>query len=329
MILPGTDITLPPIAVSAMYWGTRITIDHAHRLLDHAVDAGAHFVDTADNYAFWQTGGMGGESESCLGTWFATRGPASRDRVTVATKVGARPASPGGWPADISGLSRDAVFSSVRASLERLRTDRVELVYAHLDDRAVAMAETVEALQEVVARGWARAYGLCNLTADRFDSALAAVGTGPPPAALQGLHTLLVPAPDVDIAPQVALDEQHLRLCRAAGVIPVASSTLLQENDTRDLQRLTEAYEHPVPTAFDRPGIRRLQQTVADVATRTGLSAGQVVLAWLAGDPDPVLPVVGISETEQVDAALRAVTTELPAEDRARLDTARAELGHA
>jgi aryl-alcohol dehydrogenase-like predicted oxidoreductase len=68
----------------------------------------------------------------------------------------ARPARPGAGTDDALGLSRQAILDQTADSLRRLRTDHVDLLYAHIDDPRVPMAETVGALQEVAERGWAR-----------------------------------------------------------------------------------------------------------------------------------------------------------------------------
>ena len=149
-VLTLGPLDVPPLAVGAMFWGTRVPGETAHNLLDRAVDRGARFVDTANNYAFWQPGAVGDESETCLGEWIASRG---RDRIVLATKIGARPARPGAGTDDALGLSRQAIFDQTADSLRRLRTDHVDLLYAHLDDPRVPMAETVGALQEVVDGG--------------------------------------------------------------------------------------------------------------------------------------------------------------------------------
>jgi hypothetical protein len=94
--VPRSGLLVPPMALGTMGFGTSVPVDVAHQLLDRALDVGARFWDTANNYAFWAPGGTGGESETCLGAFLASRGPAVRDGVVLASKVGAQPASPGG-----------------------------------------------------------------------------------------------------------------------------------------------------------------------------------------------------------------------------------------
>jgi aryl-alcohol dehydrogenase-like predicted oxidoreductase len=311
-VLTLGPVQVPPLAVGAMFWGTRVPGAVAHDLLDRAVDRGARFVDTANNYAFWQPGAVGDESETCLGEWIARRG---RDRIVLATKIGARPARPGAGTDDALGLSGRAIVEQTEDSLRRLRTDHVDLLYAHIDDRRVPLTETVGALQELVERGWARAIAASNLTADRLAEALRAAADGPRYVALQNRFTFLPPEPGTDFGRQVLLDAAVQETCQTADVAMVAYSTLLEG-----------AYSRPdraLPDAYRRPGSDDALRTLAAVADELGVDPGQAVLAWLAHRPARVIPVVGVSRPEQLDSALAAVTTQVPPALLETLDRAR------
>ena len=186
--LGTSDLAVPPLAVGTANFGTQVEAQAAYRILDASFDAGATFVDTANNYAFWADGGTGDEAESVLGGWLAAR-PGVRDRVTLATKVGARPRPGGHGFGETLGLSATAIRAQVEDSLRRLRTDRVELLYAHIDDTGTPLAETVGALQEEVRRGTARAIGCSNITAPRLFTALQVAGSGPRYVAVQQRFT--------------------------------------------------------------------------------------------------------------------------------------------
>lgn len=309
-------VPVPSMAVGTMYFGTTVPTTRAHAVLDAAHGAGARFWDTANNYAFWTDGGTGNESEECLGAWLAARGSSVRDEIVLATKAGARP-QPGST--DLSstlGLSDSAVRDQLTDSLRRLGTDRVDVLYAHIDDRAVPLEETLGALVELQQQGLTRVIAASNLTAGRLDEALDAghrVGTGY--AALQQRFTYLVPDPAADLVPHVLLDEQIERVCADAGIAMLGYSPLLSGAYTRDDRALPDAYA----TAASEDALRELHA----VAEQAELDAGQAVLAWMAQRDRPVLPVVGVSAPEQLRSAIRAVSTALPADALARLDTAR------
>lgn len=169
------SLAVPPMAVGTMYFGTTVSAQAAFACLDVAAEVGATFWDTANNYAFW-AGGRGDESETVLGDWFASRGSAARARVTVASKVGARPL-PGHADLDhVQGLSARAVREQVTDSLQRLRTDHLDVLYAHLDDPTVPLEETLGVFGELVEEGLVREIGASNLTADRLQHALGVPG---------------------------------------------------------------------------------------------------------------------------------------------------------
>lgn len=304
---------MPPLAVGTMYFGTRVPVNRAHAILDVALDEGASFLDTANNYAFWADGGTGDESESAIGSWFGAR-PAARDRVTLATKIGARPRPGAGDLDGALGLAAPAVRGQVEESLRRLHTDHVDLLYAHIDDRKVPLEETVGALQEEVHRGTARAIGCSNITAERLDAALRAAGGGPRYSVLQQRFTYLTPLPGADLSPHVLLDDELARHATDAGLSLAGYSPLLSGAYTRADRDLPGAYRHAATSA---------QLATLDLATRsTGLDRGQVVLSWMAGRGVPVIPIVGVSSPAQLESAARAVSTSLPDDVLSRLDAA-------
>ena len=145
-----------------MFFGTRVDEATSRRLLDRYVEAGGNFLDTANIYAFWVEGGQGGESEALLGRWMRQCG--TRDRVFVATKVGAAPGE---------DLSHAAINAAVDGSLRRLGTDHVDLYYAHVDHRSVPLEETLGAFGELVSAGKVRYIGCSNYAAWRLERARA------------------------------------------------------------------------------------------------------------------------------------------------------------
>ncbi|MBC8091889.1 MAG: aldo/keto reductase [Pseudonocardia sp.] len=314
--IPGSELRVPPMAVGTMGFGTTVPLETAHRLLDRAYALGARFWDTANNYAFWAPGGQGGESEACLGAWLVSRGSAAREEVVLASKVGAQPASPGGGLDDALGLSAPAVVAQVEASLRRLRVDALDMVYAHVDDTAVDLAETVGALQGLVQRGLTKTIAGSNLSALRLQAALEVAGDGPRYAALQDRFSYLLPRPGGDLDPHVLLDEDLQQVCVDRDVLMLGYSPLLEGAYTRADRDLHPAYG----TRSDHAAaLQVLQRTSQDA----GLDAGQGVLAWMTQRPAPVLPVVGVSRVEHVEQAWQAVHTPLAADAVAALEQAR------
>lgn len=172
------------IVLGTMNFGARTPAREAERLVALALERGVTRIDTANLYA-------NGEAESLLGR---TLGGA-RDRVYLASKVGARPVGRA-----TEGLSRARVLAAVDESLTRLRTGHLDLLYLHVPDPSVPLAETLEALAELVACGKILAWGASNYAAWQLVELFATareVGLAPP-ARAQQLYNALVRQLDVE-----------------------------------------------------------------------------------------------------------------------------------
>ncbi|MFB6839679.1 aldo/keto reductase [Streptomyces sp. NPDC056361] len=302
------------LCLGTLPFGTRIDEAAAFAVLDRFREAGGTFIDTANTYAFWEPGATGAESERVIGRWLASRGV--RDEMVLATKVGALPDPPGSaWPECAEGLSAPVLRRQVEESLRNLGTDRIDLYYAHIDDRTTPVAETMGAFGELVAAGKVGRAGCSNFAAWRIEESRgAAVASGVPDyAAVQQRYTYLRPRPGAEF-----------------GVNPHASEELLDYLGTRPelsfvayTTQLTGAYTDPrkeIPEQYRHEGSGRRLAVLAEVAKELGLTANQVVLAWALGGGLPVLPVVGASSVGQLDESLDAVGVRLDDAVRRRLD---------
>ncbi|WP_030264513.1 aldo/keto reductase [Streptomyces sp. NRRL B-24484] len=303
------------LCLGTLPFGTVVDEATAFALLDRFTERGGTFVDTANCYCFWQPGSDGGDSERLLGRWLASRG--NRDGVVLASKVGALPGGPGEWPANREGLSRPVVGAAVRRSLERLGTDRLDLLYGHVDDPATPLEETVAAFAEAVADGLAEQIGMSNQRVERFTRSrdLARRAGLPQYAALQQRHSYLTPAPDADFDYQVSLDGPADTAAVGPEVTVLAYGALLNGAYTDPAK--------PLPAEYDHAGSPRALAELRAVARETGATANQVVYAWMLGGSPAVLPLVGVSRLGQLDEALDAVDLDLTADQLARLDAAR------
>src|SRR5215831_3465889 len=90
---PKTRREVSVLSLGAMLMGTRTDEPTSFAILDRYVEAGGTFIDTSNNYAFWENGSQGGESESLLGRWRRSRGIGAE--IVIATKLGARPRAAG------------------------------------------------------------------------------------------------------------------------------------------------------------------------------------------------------------------------------------------
>jgi aryl-alcohol dehydrogenase-like predicted oxidoreductase len=324
---PQTRREVSVLCLGAMTFGTTVDEETSFAILDRFVEAGGTFIDTSNNYAYWVNRSQGGESEALLGRWRASRGVG--DEVVIATKLGARPVEPGlsfedtakSWR--FEGLSAPVVREAAERSRERLGVERLDLLYAHIEDPHVALAETVEAFAGLVADGTVGLVGASNHWAWRLERAraLAAAAGLPGYEVVQYHHTYLRRRGDLPgrLSPDgeygVVGGDLLSYLREEPDLALVAYTPLLRGAYVRD--------DRPLGPEYDHAGTPPRLAALREVAEQTGATANQVVLAWLMGGDVPMIPLVGASSVAQLDESLAAVDLELTEEQRATLDAAR------
>src|SRR5262249_4985112 len=162
--LGRTDIDVFPLCLGGHVFGWTASEQDSFAILDAYQAAGGNFIDTADSYSYWVPGHVGGESETIIGRWMASR--RIRNRIVVATKVGAHPSH--------KGLSAQTIQAGAEGSLKRLGVDRIDLYYAHVDDAGTPIEETLGAFDLLVRQGKVRYIAASNYKAPRLAEALAA-----------------------------------------------------------------------------------------------------------------------------------------------------------
>lgn len=267
--------------------------------LDHALDIGVTFLDTADMY------GMG-DNERLLGRALAGR----RDKVTLATKFGVVRTEDG----DVVGMngSPGYVREACEASLRRLGTDHIDLYYLHRVAADTPVEDTVGAMARLVEEGKVRYLGLSEASADELRRAAAVH----PIAALQTEYSLW--ARDVE--------GEILRTCRDLGIGFVAYSPMgrgfltggiRSRNDLAgDDWRLTlpRFSEENFEKNF------RLVEAVEAMAREKGCTPAQLALAWLLSRGEDVVPIPGTRRIERLDENAAAVDVELTRQELEHID---------
>jgi aryl-alcohol dehydrogenase-like predicted oxidoreductase len=321
---PKTRRQVSVLSLGTMHFGTATDEATSFAILDRYVAAGGTFIDTADNYAYWADGGQGGQSEELLGRWRRSRG--TGDQIVIATKLGARPLAPGtSFTDNPEGLSAAVIRESSERSRDRLGVARLDLLYAHIEDPAVPLAETVAAFAALVAEGTVGLLGASNHWAWRVERArtLAAAAGLPGYEVLQYQHSYLRPRTDLpgQRSPdgmQGMLGGDLLSYLRAEPQLTaVAYSPLLKGGYVRPDKLAAAEFAE-----YGHPGTPARLAVLREVAKDVGATVNQVVLAWLIGGQIPIIPLVGASSVAQLDESLDAVDLELTTEQRARLDAA-------
>ncbi|MDD3926472.1 MAG: aldo/keto reductase [bacterium] len=137
-----------PVGLGTASFGTSISQENSYRVLDKYASLGGRIIDTANNYAYWHPQAKGGESETVIGAWLER---VDRAAFTIMTKIGSQPLVVKEGVNNLEGLSPQAVQSAVSKSLDRLKTDYIDILLAHHDDRSTPLKDTWEAFSELVA----------------------------------------------------------------------------------------------------------------------------------------------------------------------------------
>ncbi|MFT3966795.1 MAG: aldo/keto reductase [Sphingobium sp.] len=308
--LGNTGLSIAPLVLGGNVFGVNgMDRDRSFAVLDAFVGGGGTMLDTADYYSAYLPDGKGGESETMIGDWVASRG--GRDRIQIATKVG------GPMGEGLKGLGKEYLPRAVDASLRRLRTDYIDLYFAHFDDDGVPQEEVVEAFDALVKAGKVRSVGASNFTPARFAAALDI-------AEERGLTPYTAFQPEYNLLER-ALETELLPLCRERGVGVVTFFALAQGY-------LTGKYRGEGDLSRSRRGggVRKYMEgkgpavlaVMDEIAARRGIPHAAIALAWVAAKPGVTAPIASATSTEQLGDLLPALTLDLSAEEMARLDAA-------
>jgi 1-deoxyxylulose-5-phosphate synthase len=277
--------------------------EESRPFIKRSLESGINFFDTANVYS-------GGTSEEIVGR--ALKELARREEIVIATKVffRMRP-GPNGM-----GLSRQAIFAEMDASLRRLGTDYVDLYQIHRWDYNTPIEETMEALHDVVKAGKARYIGASSMYAWQFAKAQAV-------AERNGWTRFVSMQNYVNLLYREE-EREMLPLCKAEGVgvipwSPLARGRLTRDWDEKSARSETDAFGkslHEKTIDADRKIVER----VAEIAAKRGVSRAQVGLAWLLAKPVITAPIVGATKLTHLEEALAAVTLKLSAEEISSLE---------
>jgi aryl-alcohol dehydrogenase-like predicted oxidoreductase len=301
--LDGPEVSL--VGLGGNNFGGRIDLAGARRVVDKALDLGITLIDTADIY------GNKGGSEECLGQIL---GPRRKD-VVLATKFG--------LPMDIlgrlRGASRRYIAQAVEGSLQRLRTDWIDLYQLHRPDTRTPIEETLRALDDLKKAGKIRFIGCSNLTAVQLEEALS--------VAKRNQIASFVCCQDEYSLLERDLEKNLLPVMRKHGLgllpyFPLASGLL------------TGKYKQDAPPppgsrlAKDPPrggGVLsarnwRVVEALSAFAARRGHTLLELAMSWLASRPFISSIIAGATKPEQVEQNVSAIGWTLSPADLAEID---------
>lgn len=304
-----SDLDVSGLCLGGNPFGWTADKETSFAVLNAYTEAGGNFIDTADRYGSAGLRG-GGESERIIGSWLKIRG--NRDRVVIATKVGAQ--------AGMDNLAPETIRRGAEDSLRRLQTDHIDLYYAHVDDPGTPLAETLGAFDELVRSGKVRYIAASNYTAGRLSEALEI-------SAREGLAAYIALQAEYNLVQRESYERELAPLVADAGLACLPYAALARGFLTGkyrpggpevDSPRADRARAH---LDGNGPAVLAALEEVA-AAHHTSLAA--VALAWLAAQPTVATPLAGARNPVQLAELLPFLTLRLGGDEIALLDAASA-----
>jgi aryl-alcohol dehydrogenase-like predicted oxidoreductase len=294
--LGRTDLDVFPICLGGNVFGWTADEPQSRTVLDAYTAAGGNFIDTANSYLVEH-----GRSETIIGRWLADRG--NRDQIVVATKVG-------GGRGPLRNLRAETIKREAQASLERLQTDRIDLYYAHFDDEATPLEESLRAFDALVQAGTVRHLGASNYTPERLTAALEFQRE-------HGLAEFTVLQPHYNL---VERDFERTLLPVAdawdLAVLPYFALAMgFLTGKYRPGSEAVESERAEGARAYLDQGGAAVLAALDEIAATHDTTLAAVALAWLLARPRVVAPIASARTTEQLEQILPAATLTLtPAE---------------
>ncbi|HWA92000.1 MAG TPA: aldo/keto reductase [Rhizomicrobium sp.] len=280
---------------------------NATDLVSRSLEAGVNFIDTADVYSQGQSETITGQALKDIGI--------KRSDVVLATKCYGRT---GAGPNDI-GASRGHIMDAVARSLERLKTDHIDLYQIHATDGVTPVAETMQALNDLVRLGLVRYVGVSNWQAWKIMKAqgIAEHRGWARFETLQAYYSIAGRDLEREIVPLLA--DQRIGLMVWS---PLAGGLLSGKfgpgsNGPEGARRAS--FDFP-PVDKDRAW--KCVDAMREIATARGVSVARVALAYVLAKPFVTTVIIGAKNLEQLDDNLEAVKLALTADEMAKLDEA-------
>lgn len=307
--LGNTGIHIAPLVFGGNVFGWTADTQRSFELLDRFVDAGFNAIDTADMYSTWVPGNQGGESETIIGQWLASRG--NRDRIVLFTKVGME------MP-DGQGLSASWIEQSIENSLRRLQTDYVDVYFSHIHDNDVPVEETLQAYDKLIRAGKVRTVGASNHTAEQLDAALKVADSN-------SLPRYRVLQPEYNLHDRASYDGplRDLAMQQGMGVVTYFSlaSGFLSGKYRSDADLGKSARGGAIERYLTPRGMQILD-ALDEVAETHNATPAEVALAWLMARPGVTAPIASATRIQQLDSLIRSSQLALTDRDLSRLDQA-------
>jgi aryl-alcohol dehydrogenase-like predicted oxidoreductase len=301
--IPGTTLSVYPLCLGGNVFGWSADEAESRDVLDRFTAYGGNFIDTADMYSEWAPGNRGGESETIIGNWMRDR--SNRNSIVIASKV-----------AKLStrrGLSPKNIIAACEDSLKRLRTDYIDLYYAHEDDSAVPMEDSLRAFDSLVKSGKVRFIASSNFSPERMKEALNTsnrLGLSSY-VAVQNLYNLLDRS-QYESGMRSLIETQKLSILPYFSLARGFLSGKYRPDKPVKSVRAASVEQYCNERGW------KLLATVESLAQNYSTTLPAIALAWLRAQPSVSVPIASARTVEQLDALMPIIT--LSAADLKRLE---------
>ncbi len=297
--LAGTDLNVSSISIGTMTFGGQVSEDDAIHMVDHCLEAGINFFDTANVY-------NAGLSEAITGKALKGR----RHKVVLASKLRGKM----GEEPDDSGLSRAAVRKAVDDTLGRLQTDYLDLYYLHQPDWDTPIEETLAAMDDLVAAGKVRYPATSNYAAWQIGQMLwVSENHGyTPPRVSQPMYNML----------SRGIEQEYLAFCREFDISviaynPLAAGLLTGKHRGKELPQGGTRFDgnKMYMDRFWHPSYFQAVEETATLAEQAGISMVELAFRWLLSQDIVDSVILGATRMEHLKENMKACESgQLPEE---------------
>ncbi|MGA7541333.1 MAG: aldo/keto reductase [Steroidobacteraceae bacterium] len=312
--LGHTGLLVSEICLGTMTFGGRggtwaaiggVEQSAADEIVRRSLEAGVNFIDTADVYSE-------GLSEEITGKAIKNSGR-PRTEVVLATKV----FGPMGEGVNDRGASRGHIMNGVKASLQRLGTDYIDLYQIHAFDRVTPVEETLRALDDLVRQGCIRYVGVSNWPAWHIMKALGLADRfgWTRPVSLQAYYTIAGRDLERELVPLLQAETLALMVWSPLAGGLLTGKFTREGRGPKDARRA--AFDFP---PADRERVFDCVDAMRPIADARGISIARVALAYVLAKPFVTTVIIGAKSLQQLDDNLAATAVKLTAEEMAKLD---------
>lgn len=286
------------VGLGTASFGTTISQHMCEALIEKYLSLGGTHIDTANNYAFWVEGCSGRESETAIGKWIS-KSATPRSQYLLGSKVGAFPHANN----EFEGLAKETILNAVDESLERLRTNYLDILYLHVPDKKTPISETLAALDRLIHLGKIKTYGLSNYDTDdlqKLNKALRRQPYIPKPSYAQYRHSLLRPvSPDAFGIQKTFTDDIITALNQINPKIQLVGFSVL-------LDGLYEQPTIPQTSPYFSPENQLMLEQLRSMAMHTGHSASALMIQKMA--KSRIFPLTMTSDLRRLEKNLSLVS---------------------